>query len=216
MQYWYSPVPIRSRTSLEEALTATHVRTQQGRPRDPAIDDAILSATVEILSEDGYRHLSTTEVARRAGVHKPAVYRRWPTKLELALAAVRRLAPPLSDPDTGDVRADLIDVLMQAGKAKGNQASIDLSARLRSDFATEPELADAVRHTVINPRRATTRTVIERAQRRGQLRKSVAPDLVIDMLFGSIHSRSFRVGTPLTRAEATKLVDALLAGIGTN
>lgn len=195
-------------------MTATQVRTQQGRPRDPAIDDAILTATIEILSEDGYRHLSTTEVARRAGVHKPAVYRRWPTKLELALAAVRRLAPPLTDPDTGDVRADLVDLLLQAAQAKSNRPSIDLSARLRSDFTTEPELAEAVRQTVINPRRATTRAVIERGQRAGQLRRSVSPDVAIDLLFGSIHSRSFRVGTPLTRAEAKKLVDTLLAGIG--
>ena len=195
-------------------MTATQVRTQQGRPRDPAIDDAILTATIEILSEDGYRHLSTTEVARRAGVHKPAVYRRWPTKLELALAAVRRLAPPLTDPDTGDVRADLVDLLLQAAQAKSNRPSIDLSARLRSDFTTEPELAEAVRQTVINPRRATTRAVIERGQRAGQLRCSVSPDVAIDLLFGSIHSRSFRVGTPLTRAEAKKLVDTLLAGIG--
>jgi len=195
-------------------VTATQVRTQQGRPRDPAIDDAILTATIEILSEDGYRHLSTTEVARRAGVHKPAVYRRWPTKLELALAAVRRLAPPLTDPDTGDVRADLVDLLLQAAQAKSNRPSIDLSARLRSDFTTEPELAEAVRQTVINPRRATTRAVIERGQRAGQLRRSVSPDVAIDLLFGSIHSRSFRVGTPLTRAEAKKLVDTLLAGIG--
>jgi AcrR family transcriptional regulator len=199
---------------LDGQLTATHIRSQQGRPRDPAIDDAILSATIEILSEDGYRHLSTTEVARRAGVHKPAVYRRWPNKLELALAAVRRLAPPLTDPDTGDVRADLVDLLVQAAKAKSNGASIDLSARLRSDFTTEPELAGAVRHNVINPRRALTRAVIERGQRSGQLRSSVSPDVAIDMLFGSIHSRSLRVGAPLTRAEATKLVDTLLAGIG--
>lgn len=199
---------------MDATLTPTELRTQQGRPRDPAIDDAILTATVEILSEDGYRHLSTTEVARRAGVHKPAVYRRWPNKLELALAAVRRLAPPLTDPDTGDARADLVDLLLQAAKAKSNRPSIDLSARLRSDFATEPELAEAVRHTVINPRRATTRTVIERGQRAGQLRRSISPDVAIDMLFGSIHSRSLRVSTPLTRAEATKLVDTLFDGIG--
>jgi AcrR family transcriptional regulator len=194
-------------------VTATKQHSQQGRPRDPAIDDAILLATIDILNEDGYRHLSTTEVARRAGVHKPAVYRRWPNKLELALAAVRRLAPPLTDPATGDIRADLVDLVLQVARAKSNRPGTDLALRLRSDFTTEPELASAVRRTIINPRRATAQSVIERAQRNGQLRQNIASDAVMDMLFGFINTRSLRVGTPLTRAEATRVVELLVEGI---
>ena len=194
-------------------MTATQ-HSQPGRPRDPAIDDAVLVATTEILNEDGYRHLSMTEVARRAGVHKPAVYRRWPTKLELALAAVRRLAPPLTDPATGDVRADLVDLLLQVAKAKDNRRGIDLALRLRSDFATEPELATAVRRAIINPRRATVQAVIERGQQHGQLRPNLPSDALMDMLFGSINARALRVEAPLTRAEAHRIIDTLLDGVG--
>jgi AcrR family transcriptional regulator len=194
-------------------VTATKQHSQQGRPRDPAIDDAILSATIDILNEDGYRHLSTTEVARRAGVHKPAVYRRWPNKLELALAAVGQLAPPLTDPATGDIRADLVNLVLQVARAKSNRPGTDLALRLRSDFTTEPELASAVRRTIINPRRATAQAVIERGQRDGQLRQNIASDAVMDMLFGFINTRSLRVGTPLTRAEATRVVEQLVEGI---
>ncbi|HEV3225391.1 MAG TPA: TetR/AcrR family transcriptional regulator [Acidimicrobiales bacterium] len=195
-------------------MIKTKLRAQKGRPRDPAIDDAILSATIDILNEDGYRHLSTTEVARRAGVYKPAVYRRWPTKLELALAAIGRLAPPLTDPESGDIGADLVDLLLQVARAKSNKPGSDLAHRLRSDFATEPELASAVRRTIINPRRSTAHKVIERAQREGQLRGDIAGDVVMDMLFGSINSRSLRIGTPLTRLEAERIVGLLLDGIG--
>lgn len=198
---------------MNSAVTASKQPSQPGRPRDPAIDEAILSATIDILNEDGYRHLSTTEVARRAGVHKPAVYRRWPTKLDLALAAVGRLAPPLTDPATGDIQADLVDLVLQVARAKSSRPGTDLALRLRSDFPTEPELANAVRRTIINPRRATTRSVIERAQRTGQLRPNIAADTVMDMLFGFINTRSLRVGTPLTRAEANRVVDLLLDGI---
>jgi AcrR family transcriptional regulator len=200
--------------STDGAVTATKQHSQQGRPRDPAIDEAILSATIDILNEDGYRHLSTTEVARRAGVHKPAVYRRWPTKLELALAAVGRLAPPLTDPATGDICADLVDLLLQVARAKSNRPGTDLALRLRSDFTTEPELASAVRRTIINPRRATAQAVIERAQRDGQLRRNIPADAVMDMLFGFINTRSLRVGTSLTRAEANRVVGLVLEGIG--
>ncbi len=194
-------------------MAATHLPARHGRPRDPSIDEAVLTATIAILSEDGYRHLSTTEVARRAGVHKPAVYRRWPTKLELALAAIHRLAPPIADPDTGDVRRDLVDVLLQVASAKQRRPHLELAARLRSDFATEPELASAVRAAIIRPRVAAMRSIIERAQRRGELRADVGADAVTDLLFGAVNARSLRTDAPLTRAAAVRLVDVVIDGI---
>ena len=54
-----------------------------GRPRDQRIDDAVLAATAELLQEVGYAGLSIAAVAARAGTHKPAIYRRWPTKAQL-------------------------------------------------------------------------------------------------------------------------------------
>ena len=60
---------------------------RNGRPRDARIDDAVLGAVADLLLEVGYADLTVAAVAERAGTSRPAVYRRWPTKAELVLAA---------------------------------------------------------------------------------------------------------------------------------
>lgn len=55
----------------------------QGRPRDTAIDDAARQATRELLVEAGWAGTTLSAVADRAGVSRPALYRRWPTKTQL-------------------------------------------------------------------------------------------------------------------------------------
>ncbi|MGH8922513.1 MAG: helix-turn-helix domain-containing protein, partial [Actinomycetes bacterium] len=62
-----------------------------GRPRDPALEQAILDATVDLIARRGLSGTSVAEVARRAGTGKAAVYRRWPSKTALVVAAVRTL-----------------------------------------------------------------------------------------------------------------------------
>ena len=55
----------------------------QGRPRDASIDDAARMACRELLIEAGWEGTSLSAVADRAGVSRPALYRRWPTKTHL-------------------------------------------------------------------------------------------------------------------------------------
>lgn len=62
-----------------------------GRPRDPEVDERILEATLQQLREQGYARMSLDRVAVAAGVGKPAIYRRWKGKADLATAALRRL-----------------------------------------------------------------------------------------------------------------------------
>ena len=87
-----------------------------GRPRDPARDDAILSAALEGLAEVGYDRLSMDEIAARAHAGKGALYRRWPSKAALVVAAVmawREQAAPVTIPDTGSLTGD-IDAMIAA------------------------------------------------------------------------------------------------------
>src|SRR4051794_23872567 len=83
-----------------------------GRPRDARHDEAILEATMALLSEAGYARLTIDGVAARAGVGRPTIYRRWPSKPALVVAALLH-APQIQVPhaDTGSLRADLIKVL---------------------------------------------------------------------------------------------------------
>lgn len=78
------------------------------RRRGEALENAILGAVVEILDEWGYGDLTFEAVAQRAGTGKASIYRRWPTRVQLARAAAHRLlTDEAGPPDTGSLRGDL-------------------------------------------------------------------------------------------------------------
>ncbi|MFD7919854.1 TetR/AcrR family transcriptional regulator [Streptomyces sp. NPDC059740] len=86
-------------------------RRGPGRPRQAHVTRAVLDAVVELVAESGMNALTMDAVAARAGVSKPAMYRRWPTKQELVIAAAESRIGPLTVPDMGDFRAELRAVL---------------------------------------------------------------------------------------------------------
>src|SRR5580698_2320071 len=91
---------------------ATSVPAQQGRPRSERSHRAILDAASKLLEERGFADLTIDEVAQRAGVSKPTIYRRWPTKGTLVFEAFSGdflARQPL--PDTGSLRGDLLAAL---------------------------------------------------------------------------------------------------------
>src|SRR3954470_3516952 len=76
------------------------------RRRGATLENAILRAAADELTHAGYAALSMDRVARRAGTNKNAIYRRWPNRLALGLAAYRLLARSAPLPDTGNLRED--------------------------------------------------------------------------------------------------------------
>lgn len=82
-----------------------------GRPRDPAIDAAVLATTRQLLEEVGFAGITVQQVARRAGVHPPAVYRRWPNKIALIEDAAFSEIVEVPVTPTGHLRADLLRFL---------------------------------------------------------------------------------------------------------
>jgi len=182
-----------------------------GRPRDPDISRQILAATRELLTTDGYARLGMADVAARAGVHKPALYRRYANKLELTLAAIADLTPAMRDPDTGSVAGDLVQILLDAAPRDDNVAFATL-LRLRAEVRSVPELAEAVDRCLVAPKRAIVHDVLARGVARGEVRGDVDPDLVIDLVFGVLQVRSLSGRPALRRKEAAEVVQTVLAG----
>ncbi|MEV6419466.1 TetR/AcrR family transcriptional regulator [Streptomyces sp. NPDC051662] len=88
----------------------------QTRRRGAVLEEAILRAAADELIESGYAGLTMDQVARRAGTNKNAIYRRWPSRLALGIAAYRQLATTLQPPDTGDLRDDVLELLRRANR----------------------------------------------------------------------------------------------------
>jgi AcrR family transcriptional regulator len=140
---------------------------RRGRPRDPAVDEAILSATVELLEEVGYAGLTMEQVAARAGVGKASVYLRWAGKVALVTEAIRQrsgVAPPV--PDTGSLGEDMRRFLRSLLRARqAGRRAVDAL----SEIATDPELAETWRATMADTMLSGLRTIVGRALERGEL-----------------------------------------------
>lgn len=182
----------------------------RGRPRDPSCDAAILTATVELLSELGYDRMSIDAVAARAGVSKPTIYRRWPDgKEQLVSAAVVRCKEDMPVIDTGSLRGDLVALLEHtiAGIRENAQLAAGLTQRLRES----PQLARVFREEIAPIKREHFRGIVGQAVDRGELdRLPRDTSLLADLAPSIIHSRALIMGEPLDRRFVNQFVDHVL------
>ena len=155
-------------------------RPRPGRRRDPSCDQAIFAATLALLAEQGYAGVTIEGVAARAGVAKATIYRRYPGKAQLVVAAVHAGAC-MDDhlPDTGDLRADLTGMLARLM----NLLRSDLGPVLLA-FAAErirnPALDEEFKRSVIGSKRAHIRHLIRSAVERGDLAADVDVEVMAE------------------------------------
>ncbi|MGK5550027.1 TetR/AcrR family transcriptional regulator [Actinomadura kijaniata] len=198
-------------------------RARRGRPRDAATDERILRVAKEHLMAGGYAAFTVDKVAEAAGVAKTTLYRRWPTKDHLAITVVARWQQEVPVPDTGDLRADLVDYLEEitnglnrtrrAGpRDRPDDPSAGLVGELVAVAARHPDIGELVR-SVFEQRNALVLGLIDRARRRGDLRPDADPELLFDQLAGALYYRLLITGRPIDRPYAERLVDAALTGV---
>jgi AcrR family transcriptional regulator len=158
-------------------LSGERDRSRRGRARDPEVDEAILSAAMDLLAEIGYARLTMDQIAARARVGKASVYLRWPNKVALVAEAIQQSAAVIPDvPDTGslpeDVRAFLRALLRSKSKAQRAVAAV------AGEIASNPELAKAWRQGVAGTLFACVRVMVDRAIVRGELPADSDVDLL--------------------------------------
>jgi AcrR family transcriptional regulator len=160
------------------------------RTFDPAVDEAITTAALTLLIDRGFAQMSIEAVAKAAGVGKPAIYRRFANKAELVAHVISRQLPVLEPPDLGDSRTELWRAVKQ-GLPHDGPAYVRLIGGLIAEQGRHPELIDAFRRTVLLPRRATVAAIIERGQKRGEIRADIDPDAGLELMAGPFLARVF-------------------------
>lgn len=158
-----------------------------GRPRDGAIDDAVLRVALHHLATHGYEAMSVAAIAAEAGTTRPAVYRRWATKAELAVAAIAALPDAAPQPRTGDHEADLRTELAAFARGVGRPGGISLVGAMLQD-GTDPELRARYREAVVVPRRARIRAILRDAVADGTLPAATDVELVVASCTGAFYA----------------------------
>jgi AcrR family transcriptional regulator len=175
---------------------------------------AAIAATLAELAEGGYSSLSLERVARRAGVNKTTLYRRWGTREELVLEAMlERASEHIPVPDTGSLRQDLLEL---ASTAAANAATPEVAAMARAVAAESPRdsrLA-AVNRRFWAERLALDGVIVERAIKRGEVAAATEPGHVIEAVLGPIHLRLLLTGEPVDPPFLEGIVDVVVDGIG--
>lgn len=186
-----------------------------GRPRDRQIDAAVLGATLAVLDRSGYGRLTIEVVARDAGTTKPAIYRRWPNRQRLVLAALGQRLGDARAPDTGCTLCDL-DECLKVFVAAFRRMPPGVLGPLFAECAGDRELRAAFMTVLFEPPRAAVRETLDRAHARGDLRDDVDLELILDLFGSLVHYRALFGHAPTSDAEIERAVEALLRGIATD
>jgi AcrR family transcriptional regulator len=185
-----------------------------GRPRDPECDKAILDAALVEYAEGGLDGLSVDAVAARAGVSKATIYRRYPGKVDLVIAAASMACEESSPrPDTGRLRADLTAVLRNTRRTLDDPVVGAAKRKLIFDATQNNELAEMHRE-LVRGRRDVTITVLRRAIDRGELQPDIDLEFACDTLGAPIFYRYLLMHERVSDRYIEKIVDGFLARYG--
>lgn len=176
-----------------------------------SVTSAITEAVLDEWAEQGYGRLSMEAVAKRAGVGKSALYRRWPSKLEMAMSVISEFSvSSATDPDTGSLRGDLRTVLGLLMEWMTHPRFSRILPDLVAEAARTPELARVNLTMIGTPRRERTRPMFERAIARGELPPDTDVELALDLVAAPIYWRLTVRGVPAGAGYLDALADLLL------
>jgi AcrR family transcriptional regulator len=189
-------------------MTQIADRAAEPSPWSPR-ETELLAVTLRLLQQHGYDRLTVDAVAATARASKATVYRRWPSKAELVLAAfiegIRHVAVP---PDTGSLRGDLL----QVGELVCQQARQHASTirAVLVEVSRNPALNDVMQHQLLDQRRALIQYILREAVDRGEIDAAAISNELWDLLPGYLIFRSIIPGRPPTRRTVHVLVDNVI------
>jgi len=185
-----------------------------GRPRSERAEQAILDATLEAIAERGVDGVGCEDVAARAGVGKATLYRRWPGKEDLLIAAFASLKSPLPEPRGESAREDLIAMLDVMANDADDPRYARQFALLHGEGERYPRLVKRYKEQVVEPRRELIRSVLRRGVATGELRADTDIEIAMLTLTGAVMARGKHDRTSAEPGFAARVVDELLRGIG--
>jgi AcrR family transcriptional regulator len=186
---------------------------RRGRQRSEESEEAILSAITELLKDKPLRDISIEEIARKAGVGKATIYKWWPSKAYIAFDAFsRKLKEMVPIRDTGSAERDFKEQLRALFAFFDTPAGLVLRHFL-AEGQVDGEFASLFRDRFIKPRRETIGVIFDRAVERGQIRRGLDREVVLDLIYGPGFYRMLIRQEPLGQKKIDEMISALFQGL---
>ncbi|CAH8767790.1 TetR/AcrR family transcriptional regulator [Paenibacillus dendritiformis] len=189
------------------------MKGKRGRPRNVEAQKSILSASYELLLENGFQAVTVDKIAERAQVSKATIYKWWPNKAAVVMDGFLHAATArLPVPDTGSA---LNDILIHATNLAGFLISREgtIITELLGEGQFDSGLAEAYRARFFRPRRLEARSLLEKGVQRGELKKNLDIGICIDLIYGPIFYRLLVTGETLDEPYVQHLVTNAFEGI---
>jgi AcrR family transcriptional regulator len=179
------------------------------------VTEAIRAAVFEELASVGYGRMSIEGIARRAGVGKAAVYRRWRSKLPLVLDVVSAVAAlGVPSPDTGTLLGDVRTLLEVTARALRHPIASQIIPDLLAEASRNPEIELALHEALRGTQRGIAELIVRAAVDRGELAASTDIDLALDLITGPLYWRLTVMRSPLPKGHLDRLAAGTVAALG--
>ncbi len=197
-------------------MPSATAQTKPSPKRGDARIRAILDAALELLAEVGYDRMTMDTVAERARASKATIYRYWPDKKALVLAAVRHTGSVVPEiPDSGSLRGDLELYVRQAVAATTGTTG-SLVTGLLAVAARDPELSALLNQQLHHEQLPMITELVDRARERREVGPGVDPLVISEILPGALIMHILVLGLPGDEAFIRRLVDDLLVPLLTS
>ncbi|TNE37814.1 MAG: TetR/AcrR family transcriptional regulator [Sphingomonadales bacterium] len=175
---------------------------------------AIWRAAIIELARVGYGRLSMEVVAKRAGVGKAALYRRWPGKEAMVIALIRAIGlEVIAVSDQGSLEADVRRYIADATRILSRPLSVRILPDLYSEMGRDTPLAEAIRATVQERKRKSAAEIVDRAVRRGELDGAIQREMAFDFLAGPIYWRMLVTRRSIDEHYGNELTSAIIGAL---
>lgn len=182
----------------------------QPRRRGEELYAAIFEATLAELAEVGYSRLAMERVAARAGASKASLYRRWPNRAELVVAALRHhYRGPEAIPDTGNLRDDVL-ALLRLGATRLNGVFGEAARGLMAESLTDPDRTASLRANMFTTRNRLMREILDRTAARGGISPAAVTPQLIELAPALVDHYFLMHGAPIPDEVLTGIVDNVL------
>ncbi|MGO4545598.1 TetR/AcrR family transcriptional regulator [Paenibacillus sp. 2TAB23] len=189
------------------------MEAKRGRPRNVKTQHSILTASYELLLEDGFGSVTVEKIADRAKVSKATIYKWWPNKAAVVMDGfLAAAAARLPVPDTGSTFDDIVIHATNLVRFLTSREGT-IIRELLGEGQFDSGLADAYRTRYFQPRRLEAKSLLEKGVQRGELKKDLNLELSTDLIYGPIFYRLLVTGGALDASYVQHLVTNAFEGI---